>query len=164
MIWRSSRSLARFFAIVGVGLVAAACTPDAEPAKRNACDPANRTQAVLTAASGTFHLVLPPDARDVAFATNEGGSAYELTVVFRTTPGGAQGFATTSKFPAPAAPSTRQVGQPLSAGKPLCGLGNGFAYSTVVREDSTYPGQVRSMAVDNTDATAPRVLVVAATL
>lgn len=143
------------------GLMAAGCGPRDDPAKRNPCDAANRTQDVLEKAENAFHITIPTDAADVSFATTEGWQAYSLTLVFRTTPNGLKSFYATSKFPTPA-PAT--PGRQLAAGSPNCELDHGFTYSAIVDRDSTYPDLIRSVAVDDTKADAPRVLVVAAVL
>jgi hypothetical protein len=143
-----------------IGLASVGCASH-DPAKRNPCDTANRTADNLKDAANAFHIALPADAAEVSFATSEGGQAYSLTLIFRTTPDGLTRFYATSNLPLPAPAST---GQQLAAGTPKCELDRGFTYSAIVSSDSTYSGQIRSLAVDNTKSDAPRVLVVAAVL
>lgn len=143
-----------------VGLASVGCASQ-DPANRNPCDAANRTPENLSDAVEAFHLAVPPDATDVSFATSEGGLAYSLTLVFDTTPDGLAEFSTASELPTP---DPAAVSRQLAAGTPQCDLDRDFTYSAVVREDSTYPSLLRSLAVDDTAPDAPRVLVVAAVL
>jgi hypothetical protein len=105
--------------------------------------------------------------QDIATSTaSEGWQSNSLTLVFRTTPDGLTRFLDASRLPTPA-PSTEPTpgGQPLATGEAKCGLDDGFTYSAIVElDDTTYPGIRRSFAVDTTDSTTPRVLVVAAVL
>lgn len=157
-----SRPIVQTVMAAAVALAAVGCGAG-DPSKRNPCDPANRTADTLHHATDVFHLAVPDDATKVSFATNEGGMAYSLTLAFGTTPDGLARFLTGSGLPTPAPPTARNSsGQPLSAGTPKCGLDRGFTYSATVRLDQTYPDLWRSLAVDDSDPTAPRVLVVAA--
>lgn len=155
--------LALVLAAAGVASVGVGCTYPGDPAKRNPCDAANRTADALHRAVDAFHLTLPADATDVAFATSEGGMGYSVTLTFRTTPDGLTRFFASSKLPAPSA-VPKPAGQALAAGTPKCELDRGFTYSAILGTDSTYPGLIRSVAVDRTNPDVPGVLVVAAVL
>jgi hypothetical protein len=162
---RGTLVLAQLLVAASVALAAVGCAFHGDPAKRNPCDAANRTTDKLHHAVDAFHFALPADATDVSFATSEGWTAYSVTLVFRTTPDGLARFFATSKFPTPSqSADPKPAGQLLAAGTPECELDHGFTYSAIVSRDSTYPDLIRSLAIDNTNSNAPRVLVVAAVL
>ena len=149
---------------IAVGAAATGCAQDIDPPP-NPCAPENTSEEMLRQAESTFHLVLPDDAADVSSATLQGLHSYEVTVVFRTTPAGLTSFLEKSHLAAPTPdPDATKGGQPLDAGTAHCGLDDGFSYSATLPVDTTYDNQWRSLAVDDTDPAAPRVLVVTASM
>lgn len=119
----------------------------------------------LDEATKTFELVVPAETAGLRFSSSTGGmGGVGLTLTFSTTPAGLDQFFAASHLPTPTEHSPGSKPQPLFAGMPACGLGDGFTYSAIVEQDTSVSSTARSLAVDHSDPAAPRVLLVASTL